>query len=424
MRVTPNGYLGSVPQSPSVSPHPPEFTTEVLDWTFTRPIDGRFDVSNFRGYWALHLAESAQLIYGDETFVCSTLTDASCTNIRWFDRGSTQAVGYIHEGYACLVFRGTQEKEDWLVDATSILWGSPGRHLGFHRAWRSVEPDVTQWLNTLPRNTKLLTAGHSLGGALAILAAFELSPNITIRMVQTFGAPRVGALDFRLAYNRRLARVTRQFHYGADVVAIVPPPPLFIHVCPGTRIQATFVPGQPEYPNTALGWLGSYLNYTSIPTRMFAREPVAAFLLSALTFVVLFTPSMNYVFSHLPAWFSNLAHSHLREALLIAISIPLLEQLSYLIPIEIPFSIRCLIAVAVVALLVIFHINVLWIIPTLVWTFILTVLLLRALLPSGKDHHMAGYLNALHRPFRDDPAYRPFDPNNDIYTSLGLRRNP
>ena len=422
MRITPNPFhLGTV--QPDPTPQPPEFTAEILGWTFTRPVDGRFNVSNFRGYWALHLAESAQLVYGEEAYVRSRLTAAACTNIQWFDRNSTQAVGYLHEGYACLVFRGTQEKEDWLVDATSILWESPGRHLGFHRAWKSVEPDVMQWLKTLPPNTRVLTAGHSLGGALAVLSAFELSPHIPIRMVETFGAPRVGAMEFRHAYKRRLGKVTKQFRYGADVVTTVPPPPLFVHVCPGTRIQASFVSGQPEYPGTALGWLGSYLNYTNIPTTMFAREPITAFLLSALTFLVLFTPSMDYVFAHLPAWFGHLAHSRLREAFLILLSIPILEQLSYLIPIRIPFVLRCLLAIAVVAFLVIFHINVLGIIPTLVWIFILTVFLLRALLPSGQDHHMAGYINALRRPFRDDPAYRPFDPNNDIYNSLGLRRN-
>ena len=280
-----------------------------------------------------------------------------------------------------------------------------------------------QWLKTLPPGTKLLTAGHSLGGALAILSAYELSPLIPIRMVQTFGAPRVGAIEFRLAYNRRLANVTQQFRYGADVITIVPPPPLFIHVCPGTHIQETYASTTPEYPNSALGWLGTYFNYTNIPTSMFAREPVIAFLLSVLTYIFFVTHSLDYVFRHLPIWFSNLAHSRLREAFLIALSIPLLEQLSYLVPLEMPLLVRCLLAIAVVGFIIIAHINVLWIIPTLVWIFVLTVFLLRALLPSGNDHRMVGYINALHRPFRDDPSYRSFDPNNDVYTWLGLRKD-
>lgn len=422
MTTTPNPFqLGSIPSLP-VAPQPSGVTTEILGWSFTRPISGRFDVDNHRGYWALHLARTADLVYSKKsTYICDTLASAGCTSIRWFDRGSTQAVGYLNEGYACLVFRGTQQKEDWLVDATTILWGSPARHLGFHRAWRGVQPEVTQWLKTLPPNTELLTAGHSLGGALAVLSAFELSPQIPVRMVQTFGAPRVGAFEFRRAYNRRLANVTHQFRYGADVVTIVPPPPLFLHVCPGTRIQASFAPSQPELPSSFLGVLGNSINVTNIPAAMFAREPITAFLLAALTLVAISPHSMDYVFAHLPAWFGNLAHSRLREAVLIALSIPLLQQLSYLIPIKIPFLLRCLLSIAVVAAIVILHINILWIIPTAVWFFVITVLILRSLLPSGNDHHMAGYIDALHRPLRDDPEYRVFQPNNDVYTSLGLR---
>lgn len=240
-------------------------------------------------------------------------------------------------------------------------------------------------------------------------------------MVQTFGAPRVGSIDFRLAYDHHLAQVTQQFRYGADVVTIVPPPPLFLHVSPGTRIEASMVSNQPDVPSSPLGILGLSINYTNIPTAMFAREPVTAFLLAAISLLVIYPHAMEHVFAYLPAWFNNLAHSRLREALLIAVSIPLLEQLSYLIPVKIPFLVRCLLSIAVVAGVALAHVNILWIIPTLVWFFIIAVLLLRTLLPSGKDHHMVGYINALHRPFRDDPAYRPFDPNNDLYTSLGLR---
>jgi hypothetical protein len=423
MRITPNPFhLGSIPPLPVIS-QPPVVTTEVLGWTFTRPTSSRFDVDNYRGYWALHLAQTADLVYDEKPYVCDMLAAAGCTSIEWFDRGSTQAVGYLNEGYACLVFRGTEKRkiEDWRVDATTILWGYPARHLGFHRAWRCVEPEVAQWLKTLPPNTDLLTAGHSLGGALAVLSAFELSPQTTVRMVQTFGAPRVGAIEFCLAYNRRLANVTHQFRYGADAVTIIPPPPLFLHVSPGTRIHASFAPSEPQLPSSVLGVLGNSINVTNIPTAMFAREPITAFLLAALTLAVISPHSMDYVFAHLPAWFSNLAHSRLREAVLIVLSIPLLQQLSYLIPIKIPFLLRCLLSIAVVAALVLLHVNILWIIPTLVWFFILTVLILRSLLPSGKDHNMDGYINALHRPLRDDPAYRPLQPNNGVYTALGLR---
>jgi hypothetical protein len=415
MRITPSPF-SLKPQPPA----PPTVTKELLGWTFTRPVASRFDVEKYPGYWAMHLAEIAQLVYADETYIRHNLP-ADCTSIQWFDHRSTQAVAYLHEGYACLVFRGTQGGADWAIDATSILWGAPPRHLGFHRAWRYVEPNVVQWLQALPPHTGLITAGHSLGGALAILSAFELSATNTICAVQTFGAPRVGALEFRLAYNRRLANVTRQFRYGADVVTIVPPPPFFVHVSSGTRIKASFSASELETAMPSWAAFGGVFNYTQIPASLFARDPLIAIVLLVLTFIVFATNAVDYTFAHLPAWVSHFAHSRFHEAFLIALSIPLVEQLTYLIPIKIPFFLRCLLSIAIVAAIVFFHVNILWVIPTLVWIFMIGVLLLRALLPSGKDHKMAGYINALYRPFRDDPAYRPLQTNNDVYTSLGLR---
>jgi hypothetical protein len=52
----------------------------------------------------------------------------------------------------------------------------------------------------------------------------------------------------------------------------------------------------------------------------------------------------------------------------------------------------------IIAAIAALHVNLLWIVPTVVWTFIISVFLLRALLPSATDHKMLGYLNALGRP--------------------------
>jgi pimeloyl-ACP methyl ester carboxylesterase len=415
MRIRPSPF-SLKPQPPA----PPTVTKELLGWTFTRPIDGRFDVEKYPGYWAMHLAEIAQLVYADESYVRDNLP-ADCTSIQWFDHKSTQAVGYLHEGYACLVFRGTQERPDWAIDATSILWGAPPRHLGFHRAWRYVEPDVVQWLQTLPPHTGLIIAGHSLGGALAILSAFELSATNTICAVQTFGAPRVGAMEFRLAYNRSLASVTRQFRYGADVVTIVPPPPIFVHVSSGTRIKAAVTASELQAVMPSWAVFAGAFNSSEIPASFFARDPIIAIVLLVLSFIVFATNAMDYTFAHLPAWVSHFAHSRFHEAFLIALSIPLVVQLTYLIPIKIPFFLRCLLSTAIVAAIVFFHVNILWIVPTLVWIFMIGILLLRALLPSGEDHKMAGYITALYRPFRDDIVFHPSQPNKDLYTRLRLR---
>jgi Lipase (class 3) len=96
------------------------------------------------------------------------LVDNDCTHEDWFNCGSTQAVGYLHENHACLVFRGTQQPEDWTVNLKAFLYGSPGRHFGFHRAFKTVERGVLTWLQKTSTYSYAgtITAGHSLGGGI------------------------------------------------------------------------------------------------------------------------------------------------------------------------------------------------------------------------------------------------------------------
>jgi len=58
-------------------------------------------------------------------------------------------------------------------------------------------------LSLLQPNLPLFITGHSLGGALATLAAIDIATNTTFASptVYTFGAPRVGDPPFVKAYN-------------------------------------------------------------------------------------------------------------------------------------------------------------------------------------------------------------------------------
>jgi len=126
----------------------------------------------------------------------------------------------------------------------------------------------------------------------------------------------------------------------------------------------------------------------------------------------------EYLLTHLPVWINVIAHNRLGAAALIAISIPLVQQLTYLIPMRIPSALRWILSLAIIVALDALHVKLLRIVPTVVWAFILSVLLLRALLPSATDHKMLGYLNAL-GPI-GDPIF-PFNPNVDVYHQLDLK---
>lgn len=161
----------------------------------------------------------------------------------YFDAGTTQ-VFVLHEptdGYAVVVFRGTQKeiRSDVLADITVGMKSVDGVmvHSGFHyalheptdtRDGRTAAELLIDRLEALPQGTQVFVAGHSLGGALATLFAWEAmrmrapgSRSYTIRGVYTFGAPGVGDRYFADSLNEHLRREGAwlgRFVYGRDVV--------------------------------------------------------------------------------------------------------------------------------------------------------------------------------------------------------------
>lgn len=102
----------------------------------------------------------------------------------------------------------------------------PKVHSGFYAAYLSVEKRVLARVKQLhdlePR--KILTTGHSLGGALAVLCSFSLVVQLKIANVTctTFGCPRVGNTAFKKMYNRAVP-ATFAFVNSSDVVTKLPP---------------------------------------------------------------------------------------------------------------------------------------------------------------------------------------------------------
>lgn len=105
--------------------------------------------------------------------------------------------------FAAVVFRGTTRDSRWadVLDARPAALRGGGRvHRGFHNALERLWPGLEPQLRAFPG--PWFYAGHSLGGALALLAAVRRPAGA----VYTFGAPRVGDADV-------MARLCRQAHY-------------------------------------------------------------------------------------------------------------------------------------------------------------------------------------------------------------------
>ena len=119
----------------------------------------------------------------------------------------TQGFCCIRGRQACLAFRGTDGWPDILRDASVdflfIPWYRPTVHFGFGRSWRSVQNEVQKWLELYKGEfDSIALYGHSLGGAIAHVAALELAPDFEITEVITFGAPRSSFLFTGESYEK------------------------------------------------------------------------------------------------------------------------------------------------------------------------------------------------------------------------------
>jgi Lipase (class 3) len=125
------------------------------------------------------------------------------------------------DGAALIAFRGTQPDDatDIATDLTAswVTWGGRDSqvHKGFATAFRSLQIELELWLKDI-RSTELFLTGHSLGGAIATLAASLYAPKFLI----TLGSPRVGNRSFceSVAHIRHV-----RFTNCCDVVTRVPP---------------------------------------------------------------------------------------------------------------------------------------------------------------------------------------------------------
>jgi len=147
--------------------------------------------------------------------------------------------------------------ENVWTDAVFRIDPRTDTHTGFQLAYEAVKPKIDAGLANKPRH--LFFAGHSLGGAMAAIAALQaLQDGHEVTAVHTFGMPRTGGKRFATDYDSKLGEKTYRMVHGIDIVPRVPPPhvPLselrFFHV--GRMLYCT--PGANftlQTPLTALG---------------------------------------------------------------------------------------------------------------------------------------------------------------------------
>lgn len=211
---------------PPIDPevYPP--LANALDHPFDARHPGTAGHSPVNAWW---LAELSMLAYAEPAEIARALQTAHLRLVTMLDGKSTQ--GFVAEGddFVAVAFRGTQvflpgedlsvlggAFADALTDARFFLTPVPAPARGrVHSGFLAALDEVFDRLGDLSSDGRAVwLTGHSLGGALAVLAAARLP---RVQGVYVFGAPLVGDADFRTGLAARSVRPFRFIH-GTDLV--------------------------------------------------------------------------------------------------------------------------------------------------------------------------------------------------------------
>lgn len=238
-------YLG-VPNFVRLFPPPAKGTYIYFNGADEFPF--KADATGHSPQNAWWLAEYSLLTYCEKEEVNKILAEIfpdQIVNFVWLESNKTNTQGFIVEmpEFIAIVFRGTEfprpstvlkspsEIRDIIediktdiqqVNPETITKGMPTFdipvHPGFATALQSIWPQLQTALSDKV-NKPIWLCGHSLGGAIATLLAFQIPERIA--GLYTFGSPCAGASEFVKAFqvNKGLAERTYRYVHGTDAVA-------------------------------------------------------------------------------------------------------------------------------------------------------------------------------------------------------------
>ncbi len=195
---------------------------------------------------ALFLARACDLAYSDEAEACPRFRAELGLDAKLISVDNTQVYVAVNDQSIVAAFRGSQAPttldglKDWLLtNANNYLILPEGRsgtdfaaagvgtrfHRGFLDAletiWKPLFAAVDQAQKTKER--PLWVTGHSLGGALALLAAWRFQRNfLGVHQISTFGAPMIGNAAAAKAFEQEFADKIFRYVDFEDLVPHLP----------------------------------------------------------------------------------------------------------------------------------------------------------------------------------------------------------
>lgn len=152
-----------------------------------------------------------------------------------FYNQETEGFGFVFDGARFVILRGTTGWGDWKTNLDARwtreneclppwLTKAPPRHTGFATAWGAIRDQVVTWLEQDggSRGLPVIVSGHSLGGALSFIGAWELATKgHDVKAVITFGAALPGGKPFADDYKRLgLDQRTLRLEFTRDIVPV------------------------------------------------------------------------------------------------------------------------------------------------------------------------------------------------------------
>ena len=135
------------------------------------------------------------------------------------------------KGEYMVSFKGTTTGREWKTNLSGLV--TPSRalkkgtvhgklHSGFATSYESLHDQLEKDLEVIPKGAKIHVSGHSLGGAMAQVAAANMHHSgHYVNSLTTFGAPTVGNKEYMRRYPK-FETNTRVVNQGDAVTIKVP----------------------------------------------------------------------------------------------------------------------------------------------------------------------------------------------------------
>jgi triacylglycerol lipase len=218
---------GMKPQPDGLIDNIPHFDKRLDAFRAQWDIKGRFEA------WpaVLPLAEMSNTAYLAESEAKRLFEQYGLASVCIYSPFHSQCAYVAHgEDVVVVVFRGTDDTEDWFFNANTYPhpMAEGTLHCGFACAYGTLRSQVLDEVRKA-KAEHIWVTGHSLGGAMALVCAYDLTVYQKCKLdgVITFGQPMIGKTNLATFLQGKLG--DRYVHFINEMDSVPQIPPRYSH---------------------------------------------------------------------------------------------------------------------------------------------------------------------------------------------------